>query len=314
MMHQTKDGKYQEEGGLGGIHLQPGDWLRKFSAAIYHHRSTPKQPPVARIAFSAGETILGTAATLLSEQDERKFILAHLTAKHKLSCEHTVFIGKLCERVHRTSEFAQLAEALAQLLPKGLVEVLPNALLDVLDGAPEWRRAELFSMAGAVLFSAAGAIQMVNDWETAQRLIGMRGVAYGVTSWAFEQPAPPPPAWIGANSVPSSPRSPTVRKSLSNGIRSCVAQGKAGEDNEVELGVKAWNAGCKSAWREMEEKAARTKENKEKIRAMWRNLAGGERRQLAKIVMGNLDVRYLDEATPYVRAAFWSPAPTYPTT
>jgi hypothetical protein len=214
--------------------------------------------------------------------------------------------------VRRTSEFAEIAETLAQLLPKGLVEVLPNALLDVLEGAAEWRTVELFSTVSAVLFSVAGAIQIVNDWETGPRLIGLRGVAYGVTSWAFEWPAPPPPAWICANISPSSLQNPAATEPQASGICSYVAKAKTREEDEAELGLKAWNAGCRSAWRELQEKAERAKENKGRIRAMWRNLADGEPPQLAKIVMGNLEKRYLDEATPNIRQAFWTPAPNYP--
>jgi hypothetical protein len=275
---------------------------------------TAQRPLVTNINFSQPETITGPATPKMSEREQREFILDHLKAEYRLSREHAEFIGRLCARVRRTSKFAEAAETLAAMLPKGLVEILPHGLLHVLEGATEWRAVEQFSMAGAVLFSAAGAIQIVNDWETAQRLIGLRGVAYGVTSWAFEEPAPAPPAWIGANISLSSLQSPATTRPLPKSVAGYVAKAKARQEDEVQLSLKAWNAGCNSARREMEDKAERAKESKEKIRAMWRNLADGEPQQLARIVMGNLEKRYLDEATPNMRAAFWSPAPNYPAT
>jgi catalase (peroxidase I) len=84
MMYQSKNGKYRVDLGLGeAVQLQPENWLSKFSAAIYNNHWTAKRPPATNIGFQPDETIIETAAAPISEREQRKFILAHLKAKHK---------------------------------------------------------------------------------------------------------------------------------------------------------------------------------------------------------------------------------------
>jgi hypothetical protein len=275
-----------------------------------------KNPRETHLYFD-GETIYGQAVGPMTDGQKRNFILDHVKGEYKLRGEQAEFVKRCCERIHKLAEYAEIAEVLADYLPKGLVEQIPEGVLAALETAEEIGIFAGLSVVGAFAFGVIATIQTVNAWSFGQRLIGLRAVAYGITSWAFEDPAPSPPSWISANMISSSSQKPAVADSPGGSV---VAKAKALEAENAKASLQAWKDACESARREMDKKTRHAHADIDKIQATWRYLGYGSRQKLSRLVMKYLEERYLKTKIPglppyeqaSVHMAFWSPDPNYP--
>lgn len=298
----------------GAIHVKHGDWLSKYSAAMYNdywhinefarRDASGKFVPIKNVNLvRAGETLYhvptynefvkgsrpaapGMTVLPMSEAEKKQIILEHLKGEFDLRGEHFEVLEKVADGIHIGSEAGEAGEAIASLIAH-----VPEAVEGALSA---------FSVFGVIAFDIVAAIHLLNAFEFGMRMIGLRAIAYGITAWSFGTPPPAPPGWIRTN---------------------VIAAGRQQED--VRERESAWNDSCKAAWTSMEEKPLKpivlTHVNgphqtiqlkREWLKAVFRAIGDGKPNELAKNLMHGIAGKYL--RTQMEIAAFWSPQPNYP--
>jgi hypothetical protein len=191
----------------GAISVKKGDWVSKYSAAIYNdftrlfefgRMEGTAMPVVIKDPdkIYAGETIyhlgdyykskkdsIPNAKDIkLTHQQKKKLIIRTLQADYNLKGQNLKIIDSALNILGKTSDALSIAEA-TTLLTEG------SMLAGVASG---------IGFASTMLFPVGGVIMLQNANETRERLYGLRGIAYTITAWAFDKPIPKgSPKYIG---------------------------------------------------------------------------------------------------------------------
>jgi hypothetical protein len=205
-----RNGQYSVEVGPdGAIKVRPGDWLSKYSAAMFNTFWRVNEfgrmgrfgvEPIQNVnLINAGETIYhiptylkskpsGTQSTRppappMVDSAKKELIKGTLASDFNLRGERLAVLGKAIDIIGYADNALSLAEV-AGLIAEGTV------MSGVAAGT---------SIVSAILFPIGATIELMNDWEAGQRLAGMVAVAYTVTAWAFDDPIPGLPPRVQQN-------------------------------------------------------------------------------------------------------------------
>jgi hypothetical protein len=260
----------------GAIHVMPGDWLSKYSAAMYGNFAHIKEfarmdrsgklMPIENVnRINAGETlyhvptcrkshpriqmdpilVVGNVASddAPSEEElteEQKKLLADaLKAKYELAGETGEWLVEVSHIVHGVDGAATIAEV-AGLIAEGTALATGTGLLAVTAG---------------LLVSIGAGISCLNAYETDLRITGVRGICYGLTAWAFDHPKP---------------RCPQQLKDA------------AFERSRVPLVERAWATAVDGAFRNQDAEVVKRKVSKQSFQALWKALGHGRPTELVR--------------------------------
>ena len=302
----------------GAIRVKRGDWLSKYSAAMYNNywmihefarmehsgRLVPIRNPnliyageivyhlptyyeFSKISFPAKQ-ITVVRVDPMSEDRKKRIILEHLRGEFDLRGENFEILEKFADGIHIASELSEAGECIASIFVH-----LPEAAEGFISGP--------LAIAGAIAFPIVATIQLINAWQFGQRLIGLRAIAYGITAWAFGDQRPGPPDWIRSN------------------MRFAGSQ-----EYDIKASERAWIDSCEKAWSNMEEAPLKQilsgnrmgpkhsiRVRKEWLQTLFRAIGDVDRNKLVKKLMEGIATKYLRRGME--TDAFWSPQPSYPT-
>jgi hypothetical protein len=205
-----RNGRYSVEvGSDGAIKVRHGDWLSKYSAAMFNNFCRVNEyGRVGRFGvvplrdfnrIKTSETIYHIPTYLrsrppiaqsprpiispLSSSQKKDLIKDTLAHDFHLRGDHLAVLGKAIDIIGYADNAMSLAE-IAGLIAEG----------GILSGA-----ATATSLVSTILFPVGGAIALVNAFEAGVRLATMAAVAYTITAWAFNDPIPELPARVQRN-------------------------------------------------------------------------------------------------------------------
>jgi len=254
----------------GAIKVKPGDWLSKYSYAMYgnfdhigefgrmNNRGVlaPVQDPNRIIA---GETLYHLPTynkTLKSpgipppapqmprpklSQQEKEALIKQLSPDFKAGPETVETIEKAVEFTDDVSKIAEMFEFCEELGPVG---------------------------AGlAVIGVPIQTIAMWKRFDTQQKMAAARALAYAETAWAFNEPVPP--------------LSPQLRTNILKG-------GGMGKEELVES-EQAWNRSARDTFARLDAKVAQLRISKESAQAVLRAKGDDDRGKLCGKILKELD-------------------------
>jgi hypothetical protein len=253
----------------GAIKVRHGDWLSKYSAAIYNDFKhihefarmdrSGKLSPIRNVnLIIAGETIyhmptykkmhpmrmdaLELTASPLSEPQKKEAVVQMLKGDFGLQGERLHVLEEAAHLVHYGETGVELAE-IAGLIAEGAVFVT------VVQGV------------SAALTSIMVGIAILNANETDTKLAGMQAIGYALTAWAFGDPIPGYPASLRANfsAFPGKQAIPRVEA--------------------------AWKEAAAATVRNLEAEAAKKRVQKRSYQIYWQALGGGDRKKLVRLLM-----------------------------
>jgi peptidoglycan hydrolase-like protein with peptidoglycan-binding domain len=290
-----KDNRYKVTVGVDGrIFVQPGDWLSKYSAAIYGDyfhiydfaRMQDGKLHLLRDAntIRAGEVIYHLPTWRHFMQGKNK---GPIPEQPQLTKEEKERITKQATQGDfqlRGEHGIKVADAVAEVFAYGepVVEIL-SWLIPQLGGV-----ATAVSIIG-IPFSIYGNLtQFLNASASGERQYSMRAAAYAITAWAFDDPPPSksPAIWNNFKAAPLS--------SL-----------------EMQRLQRAWDTSA-SAARTWHEQFARERlgssvpvPDKEKAwKAVLRKLSDQKKAKLSELLMKDLGDKALTNVLPTVREAW----------
>ena len=203
-MHFYTNGQYSVWIELDGtIHVEEGDWLSKYSAAIhddFYHIYEYGRPDasglVSRIenpdVVFAGETIYHLPTLARSRQEPRR---PPGGARQKENPSPPPPVSKK-KRKKITRDFLKHEFNLRGQRLKAVSEIAgyisdAGTLVEIVGLFAETGAVGTsFSVFGVVYIPFQGVLSTVNAWESTNMMYGMRAVAYATTAWAFSEPIP----------------------------------------------------------------------------------------------------------------------------
>jgi len=278
----------------GAIQVKHGDWLSKYSAAMYNNfehihefgrmeggKLVPIRNPNLIIT---GETIYhiptyieatgtdpvpnpGTPVVPPIPDPVKKVMIRDLLKRdYDLKGEHLDIVGKAADYM----AFAETGATVAEIVGITAAGAVGTAL----------------SIVNNILAPIVGIIAGVNAAETGERMAGMRAIAYAITAWTFDDPPPKFPAGWHNNIMTGGNRKDAPREE------------------------RAWIRARDSAWKQMDATVAGTGRHKGSYQAVYRALGDNDRQKLAETLMRELEKRL--KGTWSDKQSFWSPKPNYP--
>ncbi|MEM7231167.1 MAG: hypothetical protein AAF517_03275 [Planctomycetota bacterium] len=212
----------------GAIRVQKGDWLSKYSAAMYggdcfrgireygRRDARGQLVPIADLdRIYTGETVYHRPTFLLSqhrsksneptpapkpqpefeqmtEQEKRRHVETLLRNEYGLK-------GQRLKTALKVLDFAGPARySLLSLEAILLIIAEEGIVLAVVSAA-----GSLLAIGGALLSVPANLVKLQNAWETKDKFTGMMAIAYATTAWAFNDPMPGPHKNVRKIKVPS---------------------------------------------------------------------------------------------------------------
>jgi hypothetical protein len=311
-----KRGKYSVSvGNDGSIFVRPGDWLTKYSAAIYGNfwtidgfcrkdKSGNYIPITHPARIFAGETLYHMPTVKNAPHgnyDEDRCAGAVLTAAPISEIEKTKLAVDQFKAAH--PELSEIA---------GYVALGGHTATDVVE-AFEWFEivpevaGEVASPLGLVLFCIHTTLDIIDAYNTALRAIGLRAAAYGVTAWSFDDPVPLPPQWLG-----SSVTQQATQAAVAAGNREFgrwVQQAAVADQYGAAQRQKSWIEGCDKAMKELDEMVQRKKLRKEACQVAFQAIGKNDPNTLAVDQIMTEMASHFDYGE---RSMFWAPPPKYP--
>jgi hypothetical protein len=253
----------------GAIKVKHGDWLSKYSAAMYNDFKhidefgrRDQSGKLRRIQnvnrIVAGETIfhiptyrkahpltidaIEISGSPLSEHEKREAVIEMLKADYGLQGERLIILEHAAHLVHGGETMVELAE-IAGLIGEGAVVVT------VVQGI------------AAALTPIAVGIAVLNANETDTKLAGMQAIGYALTAWAFNDPIPRYPSSLKGN-VSAFPGKQALPK--------------------LEA---AWNEAAAATVRNLEAEVVKKRVHKKSYQTYWQALGEGDRKKLARLLM-----------------------------
>ena len=253
----------------GAIHVKHGDWLSKYSAAMYNDFTHVHEfgrmdkngqlRPIHNVnLIFAGEAVyhiptyrkthpmrMGaieiTVSPLTAEQ-KKKVVLDRLKHDYDLQGERLEWLDHAAHISHGTDTAVEIAEV-ASLIAEGTAA------------------ATALQLVAAVLTPIMIGIAILNAADTDKRLAGMQAIGYTLTAWAFGDPSPPFPRSLKANwsLFPGKQALPRVEQ--------------------------AWKDTSDATVRNLEAQVAKKRVHKRSYQLFWQALGEGERKRLARMLM-----------------------------
>lgn len=194
----------------GAIHVKSGDWLSKYSVALYndftHVREFGRKDrygivePVADVnKIRAGEILYhipthkawinrrsqtirdpmsifktGTHEQILSYEQKKKLVEELLSKDHNLRGANLEILSKAIDILGKVDDALTLLEIASLIGEGGIISAVGTTV----------------SMATVIAFPISATISLVNAAEGNMRTAGMRSVAYATTAWAFSEEPP----------------------------------------------------------------------------------------------------------------------------
>lgn len=284
-----KNGHYHVDiGNDGAIHVRPGDWLSKYSAAIYNNFTTIHVfarrdkfgaiVPIQNVnLIYAGEVLyhLPTYNTFMrkpqqpqktiriSDAEKKKIAEDIMKKEFKLSGDNLRLFNNAIDILGYADNAATLSEIAGLIAEGSLISGVGTAL----------------GVVNIFLGSIGMIIGLLNTLETPQRIAGLRAVAYGSTAWAFGDPMPA--------------YSSEMRKE----------QLYWSDQWKTDQCEKAWNEARDSAVKALEEEIVKRKIPKEAYQALMRAVSDDNRINLIKLFLKELE-KQLEQ--PSLRKTLWS--------
>jgi hypothetical protein len=269
----------------GAIKVKHGDWLSKYSAAMYNNfehihefgrmdsagklrrirnvnlifaGETVFHMPTYRKAHPVTADVVEIIASPLSEQQTKQAVVDMLKADYGLRGERLKILEEAAHIAHAGETAVELAE-IAGLIAEGAVAV---TVIQV--------------VAGALTVIAVG-IAILNANETDIKLAGIHAIGYALTAWAFNDPIPHYPSSLKENvsRFPGKQALPRLEA--------------------------AWNDAAAATVRNLEAEVAKKRVRKRSYQIYWQALGGNDRRKLARMLM---EAR-AEELNSVQRDSFW---------
>ena len=253
----------------GAIHVKHGDWLSKYSAAMYNDFTrvhefgridnggnlrrihnvnliyageTIYHIPTYRHAHPMRMDVVEVHASPLSEEQKTKVIVDTLKAEYHLDGERLELLEKVADGAHIGDTALEIGE-IAGLLAEGSALVSGAGLLS------------------AFLTPIAIGIAILNANETDKRLAGMQAIGYTLTAWAFGDP------------IPGFPLSLRVNYSVSPGKQAIP---------RVE---QAWIVASNAAVSNLEAEVVKKRIHKKSYQLFWQAIGDFDRKKLVRMLM-----------------------------
>jgi hypothetical protein len=270
-----RNGRYSVDVGLDGtIKVRAGDWLSKYSAAMFNTFWRVHEfgrmgrfgvEPIKDInLIYAGETIYHIPTYLkarppgrpvpppppplppVPDSVKKEIIKSTLASDFHLRGDHLPILSKAIDIIGYTDNALSLAE-IAGLIAEG------GVMSTVAAGT---------SIVSAILFPVGATIALLNAWEAGQRLAGMASVGYTTTAWAFDDPIPRLP--------------PRVERNIK----------VSGLAHEIPAYQKAWQDASTAAVRSLAEMVTKKPGvSKENFQVVFRAIGDDNRRTLCRVVL-----------------------------
>jgi len=304
-----KYGKYSVTVGTdGSIRVKAGDWLSKYSAAIYGNfwtldvfsrkdrsgkyidirdphwiymgETIYHMPTIwGRQNFSSGATM---TAPPIVDIEKRKREVEHFKKEHPEAAE---VAAKVVLGLHSLTEVAEILETLGFLS----------------EGA-----GELASGVGIVLFPIHATLDVITAWKSADRHIGLRASAYGITAWAFGDPPPPIPRWL--HSEVSEAAVQQAMKAGDRQFQRSVKEAAAGAQYNASRLQHAWTEGSDKAMKALDELVRKKNLKKQDCQVIFQAIGDDSRNGLAMKILNEMAEKFSGSEL----RAFWAPPPQYP--
>lgn len=258
----------------GAINVKHGDWLSKYSAAMYNdfthiHEFARmdkggKLKKIHRVDhIFAGETIyhiptynqlhpmrmdeVTIMASPLSDEQEEKLMAETLADDYDLQGERLEWLEHAAHISKGAEELGEVAEWITEETAKGATVAAVSSWL---------------GLVSCVLEPIEIGIAILDALETEAKIAGMQAIAYAITAWAFDDPMPGYPAslkpnWRGAGT------------------------GMAG----LERAEQGWKDACEATVRNLEERVRKSGRSKVSYQVLWRSIGDDDRKQLARRLM-----------------------------
>lgn len=204
----------------GAILVKQGDWLSKYSYAVYHNYTTLKyfsrkegencyKEIINKELIKTGETIylrdknklpklqdpscgIGDPAGKPVDLDK---MLDDLQEKAHLPGRYKMWLNKLLQPLNNTGDAAALTEIMTDL---EVICLRYNRLAPLAKGVGLTNSvaglfADAFGFIGIVMFTMDGIEAIVNAQDFGLRMTGLRAIAFAITAWASGDAPPPYP-------------------------------------------------------------------------------------------------------------------------
>jgi hypothetical protein len=267
----------------GAIKVKHGDWLSKYSAAMYNDFThihefarMDKAGDLKKIQavnhIFAGETIyhlptynklhhrmvmddINITASPYTEEQEKQIIRDTLADDYDLEGERLEVLVKIAHVYHPSETSLEIAEIVAESA-KWISE--ETAL-----GATVAFGMTALGLLGAALEGVAIGIEILNANDTDKRLAGMQAICYALPAWAFGDPIPGFPAQLRRN------------------FMAAMGPGTYG----IQRVEPAWRSAAEATVRNLEAKVQAKGRSKESYQAFWQALGDFDRKTLVRSLM-----------------------------
>ena len=216
----------------------------------------------------------------MSEIERRQRVVEHFKKSHPEA-------GEIVERI-----------ALYGHIGTDLVEVSETVLV-LMEGL-----GEVAFMAGLVLFPVHATLDILNSWKAGERAVGLRGRAYGITSWAFGDPLPPPPGYL--RSGISQAALQQAMKSGDREFQGWAKQAAAGAQSDAGQWQRAWKEGADGPLRNLDNMVTQKHVAKADCQVIFQAIGDNNRNALAMKIMTEM----AKDLPAIEQSAFWAPPPT----
>jgi hypothetical protein len=266
----------------GAIKVKHGDWLSKYSVAMYndftHIHEFGRMDKAGNLKkiqavnhIFAGETIyhiptytklhpmvmeaLQVTASPYTEEQKKQIIRDTLEDDYDLQGERLEILVKIAHVYHPSETGLEVAEIVADSAGWIAEETAMGATVAIGMTA--------LGLVGAALEIIATGIEILNAGDTDKKLTGMQAICYAIPAWAFGDPIPGFPAQLRRNFMAG------------------IGPGISG----IQRVEPVWNSVCAAAVRNLEAKVQARGRSKESYQAFWQALGNFDRKTLVRSLM-----------------------------
>jgi hypothetical protein len=264
----------------GAIEVKHGDWLTKYSAAMYNDFTRihefgrmDKSGSVEKIlnvnhifageivyhipTYSHAHPLMGEEIEVkgcpLTDEQKQKIIVDTLKEEYDLKGERLEILVEAAHYVHRAEKGVEVGEIIGETAGW----IVEETALGTVVGAVSTS----LQLVSAALTPIMIGIIVLNANDTDRRLAGMQAIGYAITAWAFDDPIPPYPSSLRVNNAVFPGKQILPRLEM------------------------AWNDACDATVRNLEAKVEKRGRSKESYQHFWRGIGKGERKELVRLLM-----------------------------
>lgn len=252
----------------GAIQVKSGDWLSKYSAAMYDDFTRVhefgrmdkfgKLAPIRNVnLIEEGETIyhiptyklfhpmviddLTIQGSPYSDDEKVKIVVDTLKDDYDLKGEQLEWFDKFVDYFLKPLDFAKQLGEIAEWISEGMA-------------------ASIFDMVMVFLEPIALGIAILNSTDTDKKIAGKQAIGYALTAWAFGDRIPPYPS--------------SLKKNFTGAWEPLLPRSE-----------QAWNDTSGATVRNLEAHAAQRKHSKKSYQIFWQGIGDWDRKKLVKHVM-----------------------------